>query len=123
MEAERRRGEAELRGEIRREVDKLREEVAEVQVIIVGSCLTLYLIFRVGEGGREAGRGERGTKRNKEERSLKTSSRFHLIECDDGFDDKGDYVMMVFVTKVRGKVKRNKDEHSLKTSSRLHVIM
>ena len=34
MEAERRRGEAELRGEIRREVDKLREEVAEVQVWI-----------------------------------------------------------------------------------------
>ena len=33
MEVERRRGEAELRGEIRREVDKLREEVAEVQVI------------------------------------------------------------------------------------------
>ena len=34
MEAERRRGEAELRGEMRREVDKLREEVAEVQVMI-----------------------------------------------------------------------------------------
>ena len=35
MEAERRRGEAELRGEIRREVDKLREEVAEVQVMLI----------------------------------------------------------------------------------------
>ena len=34
MEAERRRGEAKLRGEMRREVDKLREEVAEVQVMI-----------------------------------------------------------------------------------------
>ena len=32
LESERRRGEAELRGEIRKEMDKLREEVAEVQV-------------------------------------------------------------------------------------------
>ena len=40
MEVERRRGEAELRGEIRREVDKLREEVAEVQVI----TLSFYLV-------------------------------------------------------------------------------
>ena len=36
LESERRRGEAELRGEIRKEMDKLklREEVAEVQVIV-----------------------------------------------------------------------------------------
>ena len=39
MEVERRRGEAELRGEIRREVDKLREEVAEVQVITLSPYL------------------------------------------------------------------------------------
>ena len=39
MEVERRRGEAELRGEIRREVDKLREEVAEVQVITLSPLL------------------------------------------------------------------------------------
>ena len=32
LESERRRGEAELRGEMRKEMDKLREEVAEVQV-------------------------------------------------------------------------------------------
>ena len=41
MEVERMRGEAELRGEIRREVDKLREEVAEVQVI---TSLSFYLV-------------------------------------------------------------------------------
>ena len=34
LESERRRGEAELRGEIRKEMDKLREEVAEVQVVV-----------------------------------------------------------------------------------------
>ena len=32
LESERRRGEAELRCEMRKEMDKLREEVAEVQV-------------------------------------------------------------------------------------------
>ena len=34
LESERRRGEAELRGEMRKEMDKLREEVAEVQVVV-----------------------------------------------------------------------------------------
>ena len=42
MEAERRRGEAELRGEMRREVDKLREEVAEVQVFITSIILGIH---------------------------------------------------------------------------------
>ena len=49
MEAERRRGEAELRGEMRREVDKLREEVAEVQVIIIFSFSSALMIVVVDD--------------------------------------------------------------------------
>ena len=44
LESERRRGEAELRGEIRKEMDKLREEVAEVQVNV-----TLMIVMVNGD--------------------------------------------------------------------------
>ena len=44
LESERRRGEAELRGEIRKEMDKLREEVAEVQVSV-----TLMIVMVNGD--------------------------------------------------------------------------
>ena len=44
LESERRRGEAELRGEMRKEMDKLREEVAEVQVNV-----TLMIVMVNGD--------------------------------------------------------------------------
>ena len=47
LESERRRGEAELRGEIRKEMDKLREEVAEVQVNVTLMIVMVMMVMMV----------------------------------------------------------------------------
>ena len=45
LESERRRGEAELRGEIRKEMDKLREEAAEVQVNVTLMIVMVMMVM------------------------------------------------------------------------------
>ena len=47
LESERRRGEAELRGEIRKEMDKLREEAAEVQVNVTLMIVMVMMVMMV----------------------------------------------------------------------------
>ena len=108
VEAERRRGEAELRSEMRREVEKLREEVAEVQVFImilispiilagIHKCWEVDKLAELldiisdcqGRGGREGSR-DRGKGKEEQRRAL-LEDKFQVdFDCDgyygDGFD-------------------------------------